>query len=324
MGRAFQRQIPAGRRISRGRARMMQTMRAVTCITTKIHPDGGIVGRIKIFLELVKFEHTIFALPFAFIGMLIGAGGMPAADRVVLVVIAMVGARTAAMGFNRLADAAIDAKNPRTCSRALPAGLVSKASVAALVTASAAVFFAAARALNDACFKLSPLALFLLLFYSYTKRFTSLSHFVLGLTLAIAPSAGYLAVNTRLSAAPVALSASVLAWSAGFDIIYACQDIDFDRSEKLHSLPAAAGLATALLWARSLHIFTVAGFAATGYFMGARPVYYIFVAACAALLAYEHHLLKGENLKNVNAAFFKVNGTVSMAMLFAALANYAF
>lgn len=290
---------------------------------TQTQTPGGVTNRIKILLELVKFEHTLFALPFAFMGLLIGAGGVPAADRIILVIAAMAGARTTAMGFNRLADAAIDAKNPRTSSRAIPAGLVSKKSVWALIILSAAVFFAAAYALNDVCFKLSPLALFLLLFYSYTKRFTSLSHFVLGLTLAIAPSAGYLAVNTTLTAAPLVLSASVMFWSAGFDIIYACQDIDFDKKEKLCSIPAAAGLSKSLWWARALHFITIAGFAATGYLIGAKPVYYIFVALCAALLVYEHYLLKDGSLKNVNTAFFNVNGMVSAAMFLAALINYS-
>ena len=295
----------------------------MTDTITRIQISDGIKSRIKILLELVKFEHTLFALPFAFMGLLIGAGGIPAADRIILVVAAMAGARTTAMGFNRLADAAIDAKNPRTSSRAIPAGLISKNSVWALIIVSAAVFFASAYALNDVCFKLSPLALFLLLFYSYTKRFTSLSHFVLGLTLAIAPSAGYLAVNTILTAAPLILSASVMFWSAGFDIIYACQDIDFDKKEKLCSIPAAVGLSRSLLWARALHLITIAGFATTGYLIGAKPVYYIFVALCSALLVYEHYLLKDGSLKNVNTAFFNVNGMVSAAMFLAALINYS-
>lgn len=294
----------------------------MTDTITQIQTPGGVINRIKIMLELVKFEHTLFALPFAFMGMLIGAGGIPAADRIILVVAAMAGARTTAMGFNRLADAAIDAKNPRTSARAIPAGLISKNSVWVLIIAAAAVFFASAYALNDVCFRLSPLALFLLLFYSYTKRFTSLSHFVLGLTLAIAPSAGYLAVNTVLTAAPLVLSAAVMLWTAGFDIIYACQDIDFDKKEKLCSLPAAAGLSRSLLWARALHFITIAGFAATGYLIGAKSVYYIFVALCAALLVYEHYLLKDGSLKNVNTAFFNVNGMVSAAMFLAALINY--
>jgi 4-hydroxybenzoate polyprenyltransferase len=234
----------------------------------------------------------------------------------------MAGARTVAMAFNRIADSAIDARNPRTKSRALPAGLISAKSVWALVIISAAVFFASAYALNSVCFYLSPLAMFLLLFYSYTKRFTSLSHFVLGLTLAIAPAAGFLAVNTVLSLAPLVLSASVLFWSAGFDIIYACQDIDFDRKENLYSLPAAAGMTKALFYSRILHFMTIAGFILTGYLIKAKAVYYIFVIVCAALLIYEHSLLKGGSLKSVNTAFFNVNGLVSIAMFLAALLNY--
>ncbi|HPG57039.1 MAG TPA: UbiA-like polyprenyltransferase [Candidatus Wallbacteria bacterium] len=272
--------------------------------------------------ELVKFEHTIFALPFAFIGLLIGSAGRPDFKTVLLVLAAMTGARTAAMGFNRLIDASIDAKNPRTQNRALPAGLISKTGVASLIVISLAVFFASAFAINEVCFILSPLAVFLLLFYSYTKRFTSLSHFALGLTLAVSPSAGYLAANTVLTLAPLVLSAAVLTWVAGFDIIYACQDIDFDKKEKLYSLPAVAGLGRSLIYSRLLHFFTVSCFILLGYLIAARPVYYFFVAMCAALLIYEHFLLRGSNLKNVNAAFFNVNGSVSIAMFFAVLLNY--
>ncbi len=234
----------------------------------------------------------------------------------------MAGARTVAMAFNRIADSAIDARNPRTKNRALPAGFISVKSVWALIIISAAVFFTSAYALNVVCFYLSPLAMFLLLFYSYTKRFTSMSHFVLGLTLAIAPAAGFLAVNTDLTPAPLILSASVLFWSAGFDIIYACQDIDFDRKEKLYSLPAAAGPAKALFYSRMLHFMTIAGFIFTGYLIKAKAVYYVFVIICAALLIYEHKLLKDDGLKNINTAFFNVNGLVSIAMFFAVLLNY--
>ncbi len=234
----------------------------------------------------------------------------------------MAGARTVAMAFNRIADSAFDARNPRTKSRALPAGVISVKSVWALILISAAVFFASAYALNSVCFYLSPLAMFFLLFYSYTKRFTSLSHFVLGLTLAIAPAAGFLAVNTDLSLAPLALSASVLFWTAGFDIIYACQDIDFDRKEKLYSLPALIGATKALFYSRVLHFITISGFVLTGYLIKAKIVYYIFVFICAALLVYEHSLLKGGSLESVNTAFFNVNGLVSIAMFAAVLLNY--
>lgn len=286
--------------------------------------SGGIniINKIKVLFELVKFEHTVFALPFAFMGLLIGSEGRLEVTKLILVITAMAGARTVAMAFNRIADSAIDARNPRTKTRALPAGLISVKSVWALIIVSASVFFASAYALNVVCFYLSPLAMFLLLFYSYTKRFTSLSHFVLGLTLGIAPAAGFLAVNTVLTLAPVVLSASVLFWSAGFDIIYACQDIDFDREEKLHSLPAAAGAAKALFYSRILHFMTIAGFILTGYLIKAKAVYYVFVIICAALLIYEHKLLKDGGLKNINTAFFSVNGLVSIAMLLAVLLNY--
>ncbi len=278
--------------------------------------------KIKILFELVKFEHTLFALPFAFMGMLIGSAGRPGAPKILLIIAAMTGARTAAMAFNRIADAAIDARNPRTSGRALPTGLISFKIVWFLIFISITVFFTAAYMLNKVCFYLAPLALFLLFFYSYTKRFTSLSHFVLGLVLAIAPAAGYLAVNTVLTPAPLVLSASVLAWAAGFDIIYACQDIDFDRKEQLFSLPASAGADKALMYSRLLHFFTVCGFLFCGVFIKAHFIYYVFVFICAALLVYEHSLLKGGELKNINTAFFKVNGLVSMTMFIAVLLNY--
>ncbi|HNY13204.1 MAG TPA: UbiA-like polyprenyltransferase, partial [Candidatus Wallbacteria bacterium] len=230
--------------------------------------------KIKITAELVKFEHTIFALPFAFMGALMGAEGPVPFDRIFYILLAMIGARTAAMAFNRIADRRIDAKNPRTQNRALPKKLLSLPAVWSLITLSLSIFFYAAYNLNMVCLKLAPLALFLMFFYSWTKRFTSFSHFVLGLVLAIAPMGGYLAVRPVMNWAPLILSAAVLLWSAGFDIIYACQDIEFDKTEKLHSLPVICGMQNALYISRTLHAFTVAVFFLTGYLISADFFYY--------------------------------------------------
>ena len=280
--------------------------------------------KIKITAELVKFEHTIFALPFAFMGALMGASGPIPFDRIFYILMAMIGARTAAMAFNRVADRYIDAKNPRTQNRALPKKLLSLPAVWSLILLSLCIFFYAAYNLNTACLKLAPIALFLMFFYSWSKRFTAFSHFILGLVLAIAPMGGYLAVRPVMDWAPLTLSAAVLLWSAGFDIIYACQDIEFDKTEKLHSLPVICGMQNALHISRTLHVFTVAGFLLTGHLISADFFYYTSVLICSALLIYEHSLLRGGNLENINMAFFNVNGYVAIIIFFGTLLNYYF
>jgi len=277
---------------------------------------------LKTIFELVKFEHTIFALPFAFMGALIGSGGSIGIKRTLYILLAMVGARTSAMAFNRLIDASIDARNPRTRDRALPRGIISRKAVWLLILISTALFLFAVRSLNDVCFKLSPVALFLLFFYSYSKRFTSFSHFILGLVLAISPGAGFLAVNPELTLAPIILAASVLTWVAGFDIIYACQDIEFDRAEKLFSLPASIGSQKALKISRFLHFFTIIGFFMTGALIKASFPYYLAALISSLFLVYEHSLLSGGNLQNVNVAFFNVNGYVSIIMFLGTFLNY--
>jgi len=289
----------------------------------KIREMTASAGRkIGIFFELVKFEHTIFALPFAFIGALIGGSGSIPADKIVFILLAMVGARTAGMALNRIIDRDIDAKNPRTSTRAIPRGAIGTAAVWAIIAVSLALFLFAAFSLNETCFKLSPVCMFFLFLYSYTKRFTSLSHFVLGFILAIAPAGGYLAVRPVLEAPWILLSASVLTWVAGFDIIYSCQDIEFDRKENLYSIPAKAGAQKALFLSRVLHAFTVAGLVTLGRLIAAGPWYYAAAAACISLLAYEHSLLRGGNLENVDVAFFNVNGYVAVIMLAGTLLNY--
>jgi 4-hydroxybenzoate polyprenyltransferase len=272
-------------------------------------------------LEMIKVEHTLFALPFALIGMLLAAGGWPAWPVVGWIVVAMVGARSAAMGFNRLADRFIDARNPRTAQRALPAGLVTPVFVGLFVLASLGVLWLAAWKLNPLCVRLYPVALAILLGYSYCKRFTSLSHFVLGLALAGAPLGAWIAVRGSVEATPFALAAVVVLWVAGFDILYALQDLDFDRTSGLHSLPARIGVVPSLVASALLHVSMLALLALLPriYPAGLGWVYWLGLAGCAAMIAYQHAVVKPGDLSRLNAAFFTANGVLSV-WLFAATA----
>ena len=275
----------------------------------------ALVDRALVYGRMIKFSHSIFALPFALASAAVATGGRVPWRELPWIVAAMVGARSAAMGFNRLADAEIDARNPRTAGRELPTGRLSRREVWLFVSLSAAVLVGAAAMLNPLCLALSPLALLIVLGYSYTKRFTSLSHLVLGLALGIAPVGAWLAVRGRFEAAPVVLALAVLAWVAGFDTIYACQDVEFDRREGLRSLPARLGVARALLIARALHAAAVALLAVLYVLVPVHPVYLAGVAAVAAMLVYEHSLVSPGDLSRVDAAFFAVNGWISVGYL---------
>ena len=272
-------------------------------------------------LRMIKFEHTLFALPFAFMGMILAAEGWPAWRTVGWIVVAMVGARSSAMAFNRLVDRRIDSANPRTAERALPAGAVSPTFVAAFVAASIAIFLLAAWRLNPMTLKLSFVALPVLLGYSYTKRFTSLSHLVLGLALAGAPLGAWVAVRGSFAPAPFVLAAIVMLWVAGFDVLYALQDLDFDRSAGLHSLPARVGEAGALWISGIFHVGMLALLTVLPYVYepGLGAAYWIGVGGCAALLAYQHAVVRPGDLSRLNAAFFLANGLLA-AWLFAATA----
>jgi len=263
---------------------------------------------------MIKFEHTLFALPFALMGMLLAAGGWPAWATVGWIVVAMVGARSAAMGFNRLADRAIDARNPRTAQRALPAGLVTPVFVGFFVLASLAVLWLAAWKLNPLCLRLFPVAVAVLLGYSYCKRFTSLSHLVLGLALAGAPLGGWIAVRGSVEATPFALAAVVVLWVAGFDILYALQDLDFDRTSGLHSIPARIGVVPSLVVSGLLHVSMLVLLALLPriYPAGLGWVYWLGLAGCAAMVAYQHAVVKPGDLSRLNAAFFTANGVLSV------------
>jgi 4-hydroxybenzoate polyprenyltransferase len=275
-------------------------------------------------LEMIKIEHTLFALPFAFLGMLLAAGGWPSWRTVGWIVVAMVGARSAAMGFNRLVDRGLDAANPRTARRALPAGLVTPRVVALFVAASAGLLVLAAWQLNPLALALSPLALAILFLYSYTKRFTWGSHLILGLSLAGAPLGAWIAVRGDVRATPLVLAGAVLLWVAGFDVLYALQDLDFDRRSGLFSVPARFGVVPALWISAALHAGTLALLALLPRVYSPGPPwlgagYWVGWTGCLLLIAYQHWVVRPGDLSRLNAAFFTANGVLSL-WLFAATA----
>jgi 4-hydroxybenzoate polyprenyltransferase len=267
---------------------------------------------LRVTLEMIKWEHSVFALPFALCGAMLAAGGLPTLHQVVWIIVAMVAARSAAMAFNRLADASIDAANPRTRARALPTGQLTPAFVAAFVVVSSVVFIAAAAELNRLALWLSPVALAVLLLYSYTKRFTRWSHLVLGFALGIAPSAAWIAVRGSLDPRILLLTAAVTFWVAGFDVLYACQDFDFDRSSGLQSIPRYLGISRALWVARAFHVIMLLWLAAVLVTFGMGKLAIAGVAVVAVLLAYEHSLVSAGDLRKLNAAFFTMNGVISV------------
>jgi len=275
------------------------------------------LARVRMTLDMIKFEHSVFALPFALTGALLAwrdasflTTGM--GTKLVWIILAMVAARSAAMAFNRLLDAEIDARNPRTSSRHIPAGLLTRRFAWGFTIVSSLAFFGAAAALNPLCLKLAPLALGIVFFYSFTKRFTSMSHFVLGFSLGIAPAAAWIAIRGTLDSRILWLTAAVTLWTAGFDMIYSCQDYDFDRRSGLHSVPRRFGIGGALWIARLLHIGMIVCLAMLVISFGLLWPSWAGVELVAALLIYEHGLVRADDLSRVNAAFFTVNGWVSM------------
>jgi 4-hydroxybenzoate polyprenyltransferase len=274
-------------------------------------------NRLRLTLDMIKFEHSVFALPFAMTGALLAfrESNFNAPDlwrKLLWIAVAMVGARSAAMAFNRLVDADMDARNPRTRARHLPAGLLSPGFTWAFVVASSAVFFLAAWALNPLCLRLAPLALAIVFFYSFTKRFTSFAHVVLGFSLGIAPAAAWIAVRGSLDPRILWLTAAVTFWTAGFDMIYACQDYDFDCAEELFSVPRFLGIAGALWAARAMHVLMVLCLLFLVHALHLGGLALAGVGAIVALLLYEHSLVKPNDLSRVNAAFFTMNGYVSV------------
>ena len=265
---------------------------------------------------MIKIEHTLFALPFAFLGAVLAANGVPTGRQIFWIVVAMVGARSAAMAFNRIADRSIDARNPRTSTRALPAGLLSVGFVAAFTVISAALFILAAAMLNRLTLILAPVALGSVLLYSFTKRWTQFSHIVLGWCLSIAPTGAWIAVRGEIgSPIPLLLSLVVLLWTAGFDILYACQDYDFDRNEGLRSIPARFGIGRALWIARSVHAAAFLALIWLYLVTALGPLALVGVIATGALLVYQHRLVRAGDLRRLNAAFFTTNAFVSVILL---------
>lgn len=269
------------------------------------------------YSNLVKLPHTVFAMPFALVGATLASYRFPVTPRqVALILVAFTAARFAAMGFNRIADRAIDARNPRTRMREIPSGKLSVRDAALAVVVACAVFVAAAGLLNPLCLELSPLALAAVLFYSYTKRFTRYAHIVLGFAMGIAPVGAYLAIAGRWSqpaAVLLALAGGVLCWGGGFDILYSLQDIEFDRGEGLHSIPAALGPRGALLFSRVLHLGAVLCFGAVGFLLPELgTLFFVAVAVIAAMLVYEQSLVRHDDFSRIDAAFFTVNGTISI------------
>jgi len=271
-----------------------------------------VLHNLRVTLEMIKWEHSVFALPFALCGAMLAAGGLPSVHQLAWIVVAMVAARSAAMAFNRWADASIDAANPRTSTRALPAGHLSPAFVVTFVVVSSLVFVMAASQLNRLSLELSPIALAVLLLYSYTKRLTRWSHLVLGFALGIAPSAAWIAVRGSLDPRILLLTAAVTFWVGGFDVLYACQDYDFDRQAGLHSVPRYFGIGPSLWIARVFHLVMVALLIALVMVFGMGKLAIVGVAAVVLLLLYEHSLVKPNDLSKLNAAFFTMNGVISV------------
>jgi len=271
-----------------------------------------LLKNLRVTLEMIKWEHTVFALPFALCGAMLAARGVPTPHQIIWIVIAMVSARSAAMSFNRLADVAIDAANPRTRTRALPAGALTRNFVTSFVIVSSAIFVLAAWELNRLAFLLSPVALAILLLYSYTKRWTRWSHLVLGLALGIAPAAAWIAVRGSLDPRILLLTAAVTFWVAGFDVLYACQDYEFDQRAGLHSVPRYCGIGNALWIARLFHLAMLVLLVALVWIFGLGALAMAGVFAVLLLLAYEHSLVSKNDLSKLNAAFFTMNGIISV------------
>ena len=271
-----------------------------------------IFRNIGITLEMIKWEHSVFALPFALCGAMLAAGGMPTATQLGWILLCMVTARSAAMAFNRLADAQIDAANPRTAMRAIPAGVLSQKFVMFFVVACCAIFVLAAAQLNRLTLYLSPVALALVLLYSFTKRFTRWSHLLLGFCLGVAPAAAWIAIRGSLDPRILILTAAVTFWVGGFDVLYACQDIDFDRTYGLNSVPQAYGIRSALWFSRTLHLLMLALLLALVLTFGLGKIAIVGVLAVALLLAYEHSLVSAADLSKLNAAFFTMNGVIAV------------
>jgi 4-hydroxybenzoate polyprenyltransferase len=275
------------------------------------------------FGKMIKFSHTIFALPFAFSSALLAMETNSWSwGQLLWILLAMVGARTAAMGFNRFIDSDIDAKNPRTKNREIPSGKIKKSEALIYITLSAVLLVYSAYRLNELCFYLSPVALLVIFAYSYTKRFTFLCHIVLGISLSLAPVGAWIAITGQFSLFPVILGIAVLFWVAGFDIIYSCQDAEYDKSEELYSIPVFFGLKRALLIARLFHIVTIMLLFSLSLLLTFHYIFYIGLLVIAFILYKEHKMISVDNLTNIGFAFFNLNAVVSVIFFFSVLSHY--
>jgi 4-hydroxybenzoate polyprenyltransferase len=277
-----------------------------------------LIRKIRIFLEMIKFEHTLFALPFAYMGALLGSMALhdrlPYLSEIGWITLAMVGSRSAAMGLNRVIDKTIDMKNPRTAMRAIPAGLLKSKEVIVIIVISFIMLFFATSNLSPLSMNLLPIAVFFLVFYSYTKRFTWFCHVFLGLTIALAPLGGWIAITGSFSFAALVLFISVAFWIAGFDIIYACQDYEFDRKEGLYSIPSRFGISRSLIISRLFHFITAIGFLMLYWLSDLGWLYLIGLFISYVIMIYEHTILKPYDLSRLNTAFFTMNGVLSCVM----------
>lgn len=284
----------------------------------------SILRKTSDFLRLIKFSHSVFALPFAFTGALIAAEGIPSLRHIIWITVAMVGARTGAMGLNRIIDSKIDALNPRTKEREIPKGVIKRGEAFFYTLSALAVFIFAAYKLNSLCLKLSPLAVFVVALYPYAKRFTALSHLILGLALSFAPFGAWVAVRGSIDTAILPLPFAVLFWVAGFDIFYAMQDMEFDKKHCLFSIPSRFGIKNSILLARLFHLITILLLLSLIPLLNMRGFYLAGVLIAAALLIYEHMLVKPDDLSRIDMAFFNMNGYISITLFLFTLLDYLF
>jgi len=285
---------------------------------------SSVAGKIALYLRMIKFPHSIFALPFAFTGAIIAAEGIPSIREIVWITVAMVGARSGAMGLNRVIDRKIDRENPRTKNRELPKGEIRLSETILFTGVSIAIFIFAAYMLNPLCLKLSPIALAVLFIYSYTKRFTWTTHFVLGLALSAAPLGAWIAVRGTFDTEIIPMGIAVIFWLAGFDTLYALQDIEFDKSHGLYSIPKRFGIKNALLLAKLFHLMTFIMLLATGVLFKMGIFYWLGMMIVAGLFIYEHSLVKESDLNKLDIAFFNMNGYISITVFIFTLMDYIF
>jgi 4-hydroxybenzoate polyprenyltransferase len=279
-------------------------------------------GRISVYLRMIKFSHSIFALPFAFTAAIIASSGIPEPGQIFWIVVAMVGARSGAMGLNRIIDREIDAANPRTSAREIPSGAISVFAASSLVVISFMFLVLAAYMLNPLCLKLSPAAIAVLVLYSYTKRFTWMSHFVLGLSISAAPLGAWIAVNGSFEPGIIPLAVAVIFWLAGFDVLYALQDIDFDRKNGLFSIPERFGVRKAIFLSRIFHLISFVLLLINGMLFGLGGFYWLGIFLIAGLFLYEHSLVRRDDLSKLNFAFFNMNGYISATVFIFTLMDY--